>query len=295
VLEVPFSPDGEVDVEGFERVVDHVLSTGVTAVMFPGFASEVLKLSDAERAVLTRALLGQTTGRPLTAVISIPDHSTELAVKRAAWAVDAGADALNVLPPYQLSPAPAEIRRHIEAVLRTASPTPVIIQLAPAQTGSAVTAEDVAGLSERHPNLKFVKVESTPPGAMITALASLAPTLGSLVGYAGLQLVDAWRRGAVGVQPGCSFTELYVRVWDLLERGEETAAEQLHRRMVPYLSYWMQGVEIIVAAEKLISARRGLVADPYCRSPRHTLDSVESAMVDRFLLEFAELLPTVHA
>jgi 4-hydroxy-tetrahydrodipicolinate synthase len=129
---------------------------------------------------------------------------------------------------------------------------------------------------------------------MITALRSQAPDLRTLVGYAGLQMVDAWRRGAIGVQPGCSFIELYVRIWDLLDRGEEAAGERLHRRMLPYLSYWMQGVEIIVAAEKLISARRGLVDDPYCRSPRHTLDSAEVEMVDRFLDEFSELLPEVQ-
>jgi hypothetical protein len=49
-----------------------------------------------------------------------------------------------------------------------------------------------------------------------------------------------------------------------------------------------------VAAEKLISARRGLVDHSYCRSPRHTLDSTEVEMVDRFLDEFSELLPAVQ-
>ena len=97
-----------------------------------------------------------------------------------------------------------------------------------------------------------------------------------------------------GVQPGCSFTELYVRIWELLESGQEEAGERLHRQLLPYLSYWMQGVEIIVAAEKLISARRGLFVDPYCRSPRHRLDSTEVSMVDQFLHEFAELLPDVQ-
>jgi len=294
VLEVPFTASGEVDLSCFERLADHVLATGVTAVMFPGFASEVLKLTDAERSELTHALLRHTDGRDVAAIVSIPDHSTEVAVRRASDAAAAGADVVNILPPHQLSPAPTAVRCHLEAVLAAVAPTPVMVQFAPAQTGSALTAEDLAGMRQRHLNLKFVKVESAPPGAMITALRSLAPDVGALVGYAGLQLMDAWRRGAVGVQPGCSFIELYVRVWDLLEAGEEAAADHLHRRMLPYLSYWMQGVEIIIAAEKLISARRGLVDDPYCRSPRHILDTTEVAMVDRFLDEFADLLPDVQ-
>jgi 4-hydroxy-tetrahydrodipicolinate synthase len=294
VLEVPFSGDGKVDFGGFERVVHHALGTGVTAVMFPGFASEVLKLTDAERAELTGVLLDQTADRDVAAIVSIPDHSAEVAVSRAASVVAAGADVINVLPPYQLSPGPAAVRGHLEAILAAVAPTPVMVQFAPAQTGSTLTAEDLSRLSERHANLRFVKVESTPPGAMVTALRGQAPGLSSLVGHAGVQLVDAWRRGAAGVQPGCSFIELYVRIWDLLDSGEEAEGERLHRRMLPYLSYWMQGVEIIVAAEKLISVRRGLIDDPYCRSPRHTLDSNEVEMVERFLDTFSELLPEVQ-
>jgi dihydrodipicolinate synthase/N-acetylneuraminate lyase len=49
VLEVPFTPDGSIDAEGFRRVVRYVLSTGVTSMMFPGFASEFHKLSEDER------------------------------------------------------------------------------------------------------------------------------------------------------------------------------------------------------------------------------------------------------
>lgn len=294
VLEVPFTRRGDVDVGSFVRVVRHVLGTGVTSVMFPGFASEVLKLTDAERAELTGVLLGLTREHDVAAIVSIPDHSKEVAVRVATRAVAAGADVVNLLPPYQLSPGPAAVRGHLEAVLSAVAPTPVMVQFAPVQTGSTLTAEGLARLGERHDNLRFVKVESTPPGAMITALRSLAPSLKTLVGYAGLHLVDAWRRGAVGVQPGCSFVELYVRVWDLLDSGEVDAAERLHRQMVPYLSYWMQGVEIIVAAEKLISTRRGLVDDPYCRGPRHSLDSGEVEMVHRFVDEFSELLPEVR-
>ncbi|MFD1053505.1 dihydrodipicolinate synthase family protein [Terrabacter terrigena] len=295
MLEVPFTTAGEIDTSCFARLVRHVLASGVTAVMFPGFASEVLKLTDAEREELTHTLLQHTKNRDVAAIVSIPDHSTEVAVRRATDAAAAGADVVNILPPHQLSPGPSAVQGHLEAVLAAVAPTPVMVQFAPAQTGSALTADDLARLRQRSPNLKFVKVESTPPGAMITALRSRAPDVGTLVGYAGLHLMDAWRRGAVGVQPGCSFIELYLRVWALLEAGEEAAAERLHSRMLPYLSYWMQGVEIIVAAEKLISARRGLVDDPYCRRPRHTLDTTEVAMVDRFLDEFADLLPDVRA
>jgi 4-hydroxy-tetrahydrodipicolinate synthase len=167
------------------------------------------------------------------------------------------------------------------------APTPVVLQYAPAQTGTSLDAEVIASIASAHPNLVAVKVESTPPGALIAALAMAEPSLPSLVGYAGLQLPDALRRGAVGVQPGCSFTELYVLFWRLWMGGDEQAALALHRRMLPFLSYWMQSVELIVAAEKLISLRRGLTRTARCRAPAHALDDDEITFVDAFLQEFA--------
>ena len=62
-------------------------------------------------------------------------------------------------------------------------------------------------------------------------------------------------------------------------------------RLLPYISYWMLDTELIIAAEKLISVRRGLFADPYCREPAHRLDAEEIRMVDRFLAEFEAMLP----
>lgn len=111
-----------------------------------------------------------------------------------------------------------------------------------------------------------------------------------MVGYAGVQLIDALRRGAVGVQPGCSAVELYQRIWSLWHGGEQAAAEQLHRRLLPYIAYWMQSIELIIAAEKLVSQRRGLIASAHCRAPAHLLDEHELAMIDRFLEEFDDFL-----
>lgn len=291
VLEVPFHDDESVDYDGFSDVVDHVLGTGVTSVMFPGFASEFHKLADDERQLLRGRLLDQTRGREdLAAIVAVQDHATVVAARRAAEAVADGADVINLLPPYLLGPSRAAVRAHVRAVLSAVAPTPVVLQYAPAQTGTSLDAETIASIAADNTNLVAVKVESTPPGALIAALARTTPPLPALVGYAGLQLPDALRRGAVGVQPGCSFTELYVLLWRLWEAGDEPAAVALHRRMLPYLSYWMQSVELIVAAEKLISLRRGLIRSATCRTPAHTLDHGEIQLVEAFLQEFdAEL------
>ncbi|GAA1708628.1 dihydrodipicolinate synthase family protein [Fodinicola feengrottensis] len=294
VLEVPFTQDGAIDVAGFGRVVRHVLGTGVSSVMFPGFASEYHKLSEPERATLTEVLLAQTRhNKGVAAIVAVQDHATRLAVQRAQRAVEAGADLINLLPPHFLSPSRAAVSDHIRAVLAAVAPTPVVLQYAPTETGSSLAAADLTAIARDHRNLRFVKVESSPPGQLISELAAGDPALPALEGYAGVQLPDAARRGAVGTQPGCSFTEIYVEIWRRFAAGDQPGAWDLHRRLLPYISYWMLDIELIIAAEKLISVRRGWFESAYCRAPRRQLDAEEVRTIDCFLVEFSDFLPAV--
>ncbi|UKD51759.1 dihydrodipicolinate synthase family protein [Amycolatopsis sp. FU40] len=291
VLEVPFTDDGEIDVSGFRRVIRHVLGTGIGSVMFPGFASEFYKLAEDERRTLTEVLLAETNPRAdVLAIIAVQDHATRLAVKRAQEAVAAGADLINLLPPHYLRPSRKALVKHIREVLDAVAPTPVVLQYAPAETGTSLDADVLREIAAKHANLQLVKVESSPPGPLIAELAAGDPPIPAVEGYAGVQLPDAIRRGAVGTQPGCSFTEIYVEIWRRFVDGDDAGGDELHRRLLPYISYWMLDTERIIAAEKLISVRRGLFGSPYCRAPAHRLDAEDIRMIDRFLAEFREFL-----
>ena len=292
ILEVPFAPDGEVDPTSFAHLVDHVLRSGVSAVMFPGFGSEFYKLERDEIDALSGLLLARRAAvRPgACVVLSVADHATEVAVRRAGHAVERGADALNLLLPSFLTPAPDVLRRHLEEVLSAAAPTPVVLQYAPAVTGAGLSPDVICEVAQQHTNLEYVKLEANPPGKLLARFRERAPQLRLLVGYGGTHMLDGLRRGAVGVQPGCSFVELYLEIWNCFRNGDLAGAEKMYARLLPYLSYWMQSVELIIAAEKMISVRRGLIAHSYCRRPGYELDHFEVEMIDRFCTDFASLL-----
>lgn len=291
VLETPFTAEGEVDFAGFERVAAHVAATPVTGLMFPGFASEFSKLGRDERRELGLLVIAATGDRPgVASVLSIPDHATRIAVEEAEWAVAHGADALNVLPPFFMNPSRDAILQHLRVLLSAVPTTPVIVQLAPALTGSLFSPDDLAALATEFDNLAAVKVETVPPGRTVSRFGMLRPELPCLVGYGGLYLPDALARGAVGVQPGCSVIELYHLLWSRWTGGDEEGFRHLHRRMAPYLLEWMHNVEFIVQMEKTISMRRGFIASDHCRAPGYRLDDQEIAGIDRFLAEFADEL-----
>ncbi|NDZ82560.1 dihydrodipicolinate synthase family protein, partial [Streptomyces sp. SID10853] len=152
VLEVPFHDNGDLDPDGFTTVVDRVLATGVSSVMFPGFASEFHKLDGSERELLTGLLLDRTRGESgVAAVVSVPDHATRHAVAQAEAAAERGADALNVLPPHFLGPSREAVLAHVRAVLAAVDPLPVVLQYAPAQTGTALDAPTLHQLAAEHP------------------------------------------------------------------------------------------------------------------------------------------------
>jgi dihydrodipicolinate synthase/N-acetylneuraminate lyase len=288
VLPTPFHADGSLDRRSFERVSRHTWELGVGSVMFPGFASEYFALSDMERLVLLSDLAGTVPpGRLLIA--SVAEHATHLATRQVRRYADLGAGAINVLPPHFCDPPRALVLDHLSAVLDAAGSLPVVVQFAPRGTGTRLDPGDLARLRAAHPNLAAVKVECRSPGAYIRALTGHG--VPCLAGNAGIDLPEALEAGAVGVQPGGGFVELYLRVSRLWDAGERESALALHARLAAWLESWWPEPGVPLASGKAIAWRRGLLDSPHCRAPGPTIPSGPGdpalAEVDRFIREFA--------
>jgi 4-hydroxy-tetrahydrodipicolinate synthase len=290
IVAATFTDSGDLDDDGFQALLRHLMTTSASALTLFGLATEFYKLSDADRARMQKMLLAETCrSESVAGIISITDHSWEVAVRRAREAEAQGADALMLLPPYFLGPSEDAILEHLKRVIGSVK-IPVIVQYAPVQTGVRIAPDVFLKLSESLPNADFIKVEVQPPGRYVSQLIERSQgKLKALVGYAGVQMPDVLARGAVGIQPGCSFTEVYVELW---RRWQTDKIEflNLHTRLLPYINYWMQGIELIIKVEKVILKRRGIIASDYCRSPAYALDEGELKHIDRFLNDFAEWL-----
>ncbi|MGZ9220480.1 MAG: dihydrodipicolinate synthase family protein [Anaerolineales bacterium] len=290
IIAAPFTNSGGLDEDSFQSLVRHLLTTRASALTLFGLATEFYKLADSDRIRMQTLLLAETNQSECVAgIISITDHSWEVASQHARTAEAQGADGLMLLPPYFLGPGEDAILEHLKRVIGSVK-IPVIVQYAPTQTGVRILPEVFLKLRDALPNADFIKVESQPPGRYISQLVEGSQGgLKSLVGYAGVQMPDVLARGAIGIQPGCSFTEIYVELWRLWHT-DKTAFLVLHNKLLPYISYWMQGVELIVKAEKVILKRRGIIASDYCRSPSYILDEREHMQIEQFTSDFAEWL-----
>ncbi len=290
IVAATFTSSGTLDEDSFQSLIRHLIATNVSALTLFGLATEFYKLTDSDRSQLQKLLLAETVhSESVAGIISITDHSWEVATQRAQAAEQQGADALMLLPPYFLGPGEDAILEHLKRVIGSVK-IPVIIQYAPVQTGVRIASNVFLKLRDLLPNADFIKVESQPPGRYVTQLVELSEgRLKSLVGYAGVQMPDVLARGAAGIQPGCSFTEIYLELWRLWQ-VDKSAFLILHHKLLPYVGYWMQSVELIIKAEKVILKRRGIIASDYCRSPSYSLDKREQTQIEQFMSEFAEWL-----
>jgi 4-hydroxy-tetrahydrodipicolinate synthase len=290
IIAATFTRSGVLDEDSFQSLVRYLIATNVSALTLFGLATEFYKLTDDERARMQRLMLAETTNSETVAgIISITAHSWEVACQHARDAEAQGVDALMLLPPYFLGPSEDAILEHLRRVIGSVK-IPVIVQYAPVQTGVRISPDMFLKLRDALPNADFIKVETQPPGRYVSQLVERSEgRLKSLVGYAGVQMPDVLARGAVGIQPGCSFTEIYMDLWQLWQ-SDKTKFMTLHKKLLPYINYWMQGVELIIKVEKVILKQRGIIASDYCRSPAYTLDEREQLQVEQFMIEFAEWL-----
>lgn len=293
VVETPFDEYGDLDLDSVPNLVRYLAGTGVQWLMYPGFASEYYKIDSHERDSALSMVLESCVRHRLKFVAGVTDQATVLAERRALAAVEAGAAAINLLPPHLFGPERHEVDRHVRRVVDAVHPCPVVLQLVPALTGAGMAADWLAALTRDCENLRAVKVENVPPGPLIKVIKAVAPRLSVMVGFGGLHLPDALSRGAAGVQPGCSFTELYQHMWRAWRHDDVSECKRMYYRLLPYLAYWMTSVELIVAVEKEISYRRGIIGSSHCRRPRRSLDAEEQAMIGRFMAEFDRELPIV--
>lgn len=270
ILATPFQASGNLDKRGLERLIDFLIASSLPGVTLFGLAGEYYKLTEYERAYVKKVFLKRTEG-VFARIVSISDHSTELAQRRAEEAADAGSDALLIMPPFFLSPDANAVCAHIRAIAGTVR-IPIIVQYAPNLTGMRLSAGVFANLAEEFPHIQYVKVDGTPTGPMISdLLAESGGRLKSIVGYAGLQMMDALTRGAIGCMPGCSLPEPYQDSYVKFAQGDREGAAVSHARFLPLINYMMQSLEFIIQCEKTILHWRGIIDSDYCRRPNARL------------------------
>ncbi len=99
VAPTPFNGDGTLDLDGMKRVLDCLIDQGADGICVLANFSEQFLISDAEREVLARLSVEHVSGR-VPVIVTISHYATQIAVERARFAKDLGANIVMMMPPY---------------------------------------------------------------------------------------------------------------------------------------------------------------------------------------------------
>lgn len=284
ILATPFGSDDRIHVEDLCREVEFAIDRGAHGVGI-ALASEVVKLSEAERDLVTRTVVEQARGR-VPVVVNTGAPSTTLTIQYSRRAEDLGADASMITPPQGVSPQ--VVREHYCRV-SDATTRPIFIQDVPAASVSPQLAAEMAREIE---GVQYIKAENPPTPASIAEFVDVGG--GALLvfgGAGGAFFIEEMRRGSVGIMPHAAFPDLFRSVWDLFQAGERRQAVTEFNRMTPLLRVMTQGAgPSSLHLVKEVLRLRGVFASVHVRHP----DTPPSAFTYRELraaMDVAGLAP----
>ena len=275
ILVTPFDDEERVDEDSLRSLVDFTISAGVHGLGI-AVGSEILKLTEPERAQVVRIVVGQTRGR-VPVVVNTGAQASFTAALYSRQAVDLGAAAVMCLPP--LAPVSAsEVRAYFKAISDAVS-VPVFIQDTQATPVPAGLIRRIADESER---VRYAKVESPPqPTQVQAAVEAGGPVVTVFGGAGGIYLLEELRRGAVGTMPWPSQPAAFVRIWNLWQAGDEGAAAEVHEReIMPLGKLTTAGIRLGHTVHKELLRRRGVIRSARVRAPSDPLDWVTLRELD---------------
>jgi 4-hydroxy-tetrahydrodipicolinate synthase len=155
-LITPMKENGDVDYEGFRRLIDFQIQGGIDGLVPLGTTGESPTLADDEEERLIKIALEEVRGR-VPIIVGTGSNSTKSMIGYTKRAKDLGADAALVVTPYYNKPNDGGLIRHFEAA--AAVGIPIVIYNIASRTGRNIPAPLIERLS-RIPGIIGVKESS---------------------------------------------------------------------------------------------------------------------------------------
>ncbi len=154
----PMFPDGRVDYDAFEKLVEFHIENKTDAIVAVGTTGESATLNFDEHREIIKRVVGYVNGR-VPVIAGTGGNSTEEAVRLTHWAAEDGADACLLVAPYYNKPPQEGLYQHFKLIAETVD-IPQILYNVPGRTASDIQVETVARLAE-FKNIVAIKEAST--------------------------------------------------------------------------------------------------------------------------------------
>lgn len=274
----PMHPDGSLDLEGAQKVAQHLVASGHTGIVVNGTTGESATIDDDEKFEVLDAVR-EAVGDDVVLTFGCGTNDTRHSERLAVRAAEHGADALLVVTPYYNMPTQAGIVEHTRRVA-AATELPVLLYDIPHRTGRAFAFESLIELAEVE-NVRGVK---DAKGDLWFATKVMAAT--GLEWYSGADELNLAHltNGAVGVVSvvGHVAGARYLAMLDAVAAGDVAGARAIHLELVPLVDALMSqsqgGIMAKAALAELGVIGSAAVRLPYVESPTEHLDVLRAAL-----------------
>ena len=282
IAATPFLPDGTLDIDSVDRMVDFYVEKGATGLTILGIMGEAGKLSADESVAVIRRVVARTR-LPVVVGVSSPGFAAMQALAGAA--MDAGAAGVMVAPPGSLK-TDDQIAGYYRTAAAMLGDAPLVVQDFPLVTGVTIAPKVILEIVRDCPSVVMLKHEDWPGldkiAALRTAEATGARRISILCGNGGQFLPEEMIRGADGAMTGFAYPEMMARVVAAHGAGEIDRMRDIFDAYLPLVCYESQP-GLGLAVRKYILARRGAIAHAALRQPGAPLNAAGVAEVEALI------------
>lgn len=280
VAPTPFNDNGTLDLEGMKRVLDCLIDQGADGICILANFSEQFLLSDAERESLSRLCLEHVAGR-VPVIVTISHYATQIAVERARYAKDLGADIVMMMPPYHgalLKGTPEQTFDQFAAVGQVG--IPIMVQDAPL-SGVDLSVPLLVRMAREIEMVKLFKIECPRAANKLRALiaeggdAIEAP----FDGEEAITLLADLDAGATGSMTSGMIVDQIKPVITLFQAGDIAASTEAYGRVAMTINH--ENRQCGWQSCKAAMVEGGVISSEFCRHPISPLHpAIRSRLID---------------
>lgn len=244
-LVTPVNNDESIDEKGLNRLVNHLITSGVSGIFALGSMGEFATLEEKEKIHLLEKTV-EVVNRRVPVLAGVSDTGTKKVIKNALKAKEVGVDAVVSLPPFfYLLNQRAIINFYLD--IAEASPLPLIIYNNPGMTKIKIELNSISVLSE-HPNIIGIK-DSSCDYSFFLNLIQLKSNKFSIFQGDEKRLKDALLAGADGLVTGVGNTaiKIFINLYRAIKENRVEDAEELQNKVNKLLEFckdsWIQAIK----------------------------------------------------
>ena len=240
----PMRADGSIDYDGFEKLNQFQIDSGIQGILAVGTTGESPTLLWEEHNEVIERTCKQAEGKCLR-VAGTGSNSTRETLAATAHAAHAGADAALLVDPYYNGPSSLEIRReYVEPVAMKFPELQLIPYVIPGRTGTMLHVEDLAILAQKYPNVSVVK-EATGDFENMAKTRSMCGEEFTILSGDDDKTVEMMKRQDIAAAGAISVMSNVVpgplqRLTQLINSGDHDGADKLAADLQPF--FGMVGV-----------------------------------------------------